>query len=396
MSAPATRVLFVEPNDDGTTGGSHRVLHDFAMRMDRARYEPVALFYQDNRYVAPLRDAGIEVHVWDSRWERERRALRGTAWPTQAQALLGAVAARARFLRRERIALVHVNGTPQSAHDDWRPAARVMGVPAVANCAVNLRFEVRSGVQRWLMGSFDRVLPVSHHVATQVSAFGYPQERIVTIHPGIDVGAFRARVRRRAESVRAELLVAPEQLLVLMVGNVRQWKGQHVAIEALGKLPLELRPAIRLVFAGAAANGDAGYERGLRARVAADGLAGQVSFLGHRDDVADLMAAADVVLHASVEPEPFGLVLVEGMALGRVVVASRLGGPNEILDEGSGITFAPGNADELAAVLERQIREPEQRQVLGRGAMRRAESFDIGATVERTMRVYDHLLARDC
>lgn len=392
---PVPRVLFVEPNDDGTTGGSHRVLHDFAMRMDRTRYEPVALFYQENRYVAPLRQAGVAVHVWNARWSHERQAVRGRAWPVQAQSLLAAVAVRARFLSRERIALVHVNGTPQSAHDDWRPAARMLGLPAIANCAVNLRFDVRHGLQRWLMGSFDRVLPVSQHVARQVSAFGYPESRIVTIHPGIDVAGFRSRVCRAANVVRSELATSPEQLLVLMVGNVRQWKGQHVAIEAITKLPSALRESVRLVFAGAAATGDTGYERGLRARVDEAGLGAQVSFLGHRDDVADLMAAADVVLHASVEPEPFGLVLIEGMALGRVVVASRFGGPSEILDATSGITFAPGDADELAAVLARQITEPAARAELGRQARSRAERFDIGGTVNRTMRVYDHLLARD-
>jgi glycosyltransferase involved in cell wall biosynthesis len=183
-------------------------------------------------------------------------------------------------------------------------------------------------------------------------------------------------------------------MLIAMVGNIRPWKGQHVAIEALAALTPHERAAVELVFIGATAVGEAEYERELRALVKAAGLEKQVRFLGHRADVPDLIAASDVVLHASIEPEPFGLVVIEGLALGKVVVASRFGGPAEILGNDSTMTFSPDRPAELTRHLSTLIAEPDQRRELGESGRARAELFEISNTVRATTRIYDQLLGR--
>ena len=388
------RVLFLEPNDDGTVGGSYQVLYDFVRHLDRSRYEPVVVFYQDNRFVEQLRAEGIAVHLLTSMWQRERNAMRSGRLFRQGRTFLGSIWRRARFLRRENIDLLHVNSTPQTGQDDWLPAARLVGVPAVATCAINVSVDVGSRMQRALMRSYARVFPVSAHVARQLVAFGFPAERVITIHPGIDLESFRTRVRTAPEITRALLAVEPDAVLVTLVGNFRRWKGHHVAIEALRLLSPEDRRAIRLVLAGATAARDTSYERELRDTVVTAGLEAQVSFLGHRDDIPDLMAASDVVLHASIEPEPFGLVVVEGMALGRCVLASELGGPAEILQERAGATFSPERPAELAEILSTLIRDPSRRRSASQGAAREAERFHIATTVAATTRVYDQLLRR--
>lgn len=386
------RVLFLEPNDDGTVGGSYQVLYDFVRHLDRDRYEPVVVFYQDNRFVERLRAAGVAVHLLTSVWQRERAAMRSGRVLRQARTFLESIWRRARFLRHEKIDLLHVNGTPQTGQDDWLPAARLVRIPAVATCAINVRFDVGSALQRALMRSYRRVLPVSAHVARQLIEFGFPAERVVTIHPGIDIESFRGKVRTSAPVTRALLGVGRDTLLVTLVGNVRRWKGHHVAIEALRLLSDADRQAVRLVFAGATAECDRNYEKALRESVANGKLDAQVTFLGHRDDVPDLMAAADVVLHASIEPEPFGLVVVEGMALGRCVLASSLGGPSEILQDRVGATFSPASPAELARILSSLIHDPAQRSAASRRASVEAERFHISSTVAATTRVYDELL----
>lgn len=386
------RVLFVEPNDDGTVGGSYQVLYDFVRHLDRDRYEPVVVFYQDNRFVERLRAAGVAVHLLTSVWQRERAAMRSGRVLRQGRTFIGSIWRRARFLHRENIDLLHVNGTPQTGQDDWLPAARLVRIPAVATCAINVRFDVGSAFQRALMRSYRRVLPVSAHVARQLIEFGFPAERVVTIHPGIDIEDFRDKVRTSAPVTRALLGVGPDTLLVTLVGNVRRWKGHHVAIEALRLLSHADRQAVKLVFAGATAECDVDYEKTLRESVVNGGLEGQVTFLGHRDDVPDLMAAADIVLHASIEPEPFGLVVVEGMALGRCVLASSLGGPSEILQDRVGATFSPASPAELARILSSLIHDPAQRSAASRRASMEAERFHISTTVAATTRVYDELL----
>jgi glycosyltransferase involved in cell wall biosynthesis len=157
-------------------------------------------------------------------------------------------------------------------------------------------------------------------------------------------------------------------------------------------LPPHLLERVRLLIVGAASSADADYDLELRDRVREAGLSARVTFLGRRDDVPDIMAAADVVLHASVEVEAFGLVVVEAMALGRTILASRFGGPAEILDAASGACFDPSRPHELAALIAELVDDPARRRALGAAARQRANQFSIKATAEATMRVYDEML----
>lgn len=388
------RVLYLETNEDGTVGGSHQVLFDMARLLDRRRYVPVALFYQENAYVDRLRDARVETHLMVEARASERAAMRSGRLHRQMVTFVQAIVRRVRFLREHGIALLHVNGTPQAGHDDWLPAARLLGLPAVATCAINVRLGDESRLQRAFMRGFTRVLPVSEHVAQQVHAMGYRPNRVRTIYPGIDVAGFRARARRPAHELRAELTVEAGDTLLLLVGNLRAWKGQRIAIQAVAALEPAERSRVVLAFAGVASAADARYERALRAEVDAAGLRDRVRFLGRREDVPDLVVAADIVLHASTWPEPFGLVVIEAMALGRPVIASSLGGPSETLDERSGLRFSPAEPATLTAQLASLLLHPERRAAMGAAGRRRAELFDIRYTVDATMQVYDELLGR--
>jgi glycosyltransferase involved in cell wall biosynthesis len=386
------RVLLVEGNSDGTVGGTYEVLHGLARHMDRRRYEPVALFYHDNPYVTRLRGDGVEVHTIPEVWARERKAMSSGSKLRQIFMTIEAIARRVRFLRRHRIALLHMNNTPQHGQDDWLPAARLVGIPAITTCAGIIDPNLGGGFQQVLMRRFDRVLPASQHIARQVVEFGYDPSRVTTIYPGIDIEAFRMRVRKNPAVLREEMDVSPDTLLIAMIGNVRRWKGQHVPIEALTMLPLSVLERVRLLIVGAVSLDDAEYDAELRERVGRAGLSAHVTFLGRRDDVPDIMAAADIVLHASVEVEAFGLVVVEAMALGRTVLASKFGGPAEILDAASGGTFDPSRPSELAVLITELVDDPVRRRAMGDAARRRANQFSIEATAEATAHVYDHML----
>jgi glycosyltransferase involved in cell wall biosynthesis len=117
-----------------------------------------------------------------------------------------------------------------------------------------------------------------------------------------------------------------------------------------------------------------------------------VRFLGERTDAAEIMAAADIVLHASTSPEPFGLVLIEAMLLGRPVVASALGGPLEIVTPGAGLLFDPTQPEALAAILARLAADPVLRAQLGEAGLRRAGEFTVARTAGAIEVLYDELL----
>jgi glycosyltransferase involved in cell wall biosynthesis len=382
-------VAYVENNEDGTVGGSHRCLASIVRHLDRARYEPAVVFYQNNRYVQLLRQDGIEIHVWEDRRRLEKRSEgRG-----RAAALTGALPAilhRTRFLRQAKIDLVHLNNSPAAGFADWLPAAKLSGVPCVAHARGG--GGPGSGVGRWLVGHYDRVIAISDHVARVWSDLGIPRHRLLRLYDAIDVEGFRASVARSRESVRAELGWGEGLVIAAVVGHLRAWKGQDVVIAALGAMPPNLRTQLRVVFIGGTPSDDRGYAARLRALVASSGVADQVTFLGERTDVADLLNAADVFVHAATIPEPFGLVVLEAMALGKLVIASKHGGPGEVLGPGAGLTHDPASPSELAEVLSRVVAEPSVRKDLQVGAARRVASFGIREHVDAIQHLYDTLL----
>jgi glycosyltransferase involved in cell wall biosynthesis len=179
-----------------------------------------------------------------------------------------------------------------------------------------------------------------------------------------------------------------------MVGNIRAWKGQREVVAALRLLPRSVLSRILVCFVGATASFDEGYEAALRADISRAGLDDCVQLLGFRLDVPDLYNAADVALHASTSPEPFGLVVPEAMALGCAVIAASSGGPAEVIVPGTGILCDPSRPEEYASAIEQLVRDDQLRESIAAAAPRRAADFSIDKTIEGTTRAYNRALKR--
>ena len=387
------RTLHVEVNEDGTVGGSHRALSDLVSTMDRSRYEPVVLYYQSNEYVERLRGHGLEVITFDDTREMELRKRREMKGPRRALEFAASVKRRYDILKRHRIDLVHMNNSPWHGCDDWFPAARLRRIPFVAS-AMGWPPQAMSNhpVQAWLVQNIDRILPVSQIMADVWEQAGVDTSHITVVHHGVNVDGVRARVRRTREDVHGEFEVPAGGVLVAMIGNVREWKGQHVVVESLPYVPAPIREKMVVVFAGAETERDKPYREHLNRRVEELGLGKQVRFIGFRNDVPDIMSAADVVVHASTHPEPGGIVVLESMALGTATVAAAVGGHTEVMIEGTGLTFDTSRVDQLAACLTRLAKDQELRARLGAAAEKRIREFSIERNAEETQQVYDELL----
>jgi glycosyltransferase involved in cell wall biosynthesis len=207
----------------------------------------------------------------------------------------------------------------------------------------------------------------------------------------VDIEDLRRRVVTPRDAVRAALGVEPDAVMATMVGNIRQWKGQHIVLAAVASLPPSVRERLRVFFVGDVAPDAEAYAATLAATVQQHGLQSVVRFLGARTDVPDLLAASDVAIHASVRPEPFGLVVPEAMALGTPVIAARSGGPLEIVTPSTGLLFDPDSPAELAEHLAALVEDPDRREALGRCAPARAQAFDIAHHVAGNLAVYDAL-----
>lgn len=184
---------------------------------------------------------------------------------------------------------------------------------------------------------------------------------------------------------------SPGPLRVGMVGRLAPWKGQHVFLDAFARaFPSSGAEAVVI---GSALFGEGGYEHSL-AELARDlGIESRVRFAGFREDVPRELARLDVLVHASLLPEPFGQVVTEGMAAGLAVVATDGGGPSELIASGvDGLLVPPGDPDALAAALQGLAADAELRRRLGDAARRRAEAFAPERMAPLVVELYRRIL----
>jgi len=148
-------------------------------------------------------------------------------------------------------------------------------------------------------------------------------------------------------------------------------------------------PDAHLVLVGDALFGETAYAQSLRTQAETLGIADRVHFAGFQQDVAAWMKAMDVIVHASIQPEPFGLVIIEAMAAGKPVIASNGGAVPEIVRHGeNGMIIEPGDASKLAVAINTLKREPEiAKRIAAQGHADAGQHFSIDRYLQQMTRV---------
>lgn len=330
--------------------------------------------------VAKLRAAGVSVEVLvmaGSAGALSRDRVRPGRLPLSALTLTATYGARlARRLRRLDPDLVHTNSLKSALYGGV--AARLAGVPAVWHVRDRIADDYMPAAACHLVRAAARILPAA--------VIANSRATLATL----------GRAGAEGVAVASPLGFAPTEpgppptagpLRVGMVGRLDPWKGQHVFLDAFAKA----FPAggERAVLVGASLFGDDGYEAQLVRQATALGIEDRVEFRGFRDRIDEELRTLDVLVHASTIPEPFGQVVVEGMAAGLAVVAADAGGPAEVIDdEVNGLLSPPGDADALAEALQRLANDTGLRHRLGEAARDRAGDFTPARIAPQVMDVY--------
>jgi glycosyltransferase involved in cell wall biosynthesis len=261
--------------------------------------------------------------------------------------------------------LVHVNNTWTTSGVQ---AARLLGVP----CVVHFRgFEpaqpdtISQRYGQWVEHTVTRCIGISQAISESIVAFGVPRERVTTIHNPVSLEPYQTTAAVR-ESIRSRHGLHPEHLVVAVFGRLTAWKGQLELLQALAPI-LGDCPELRIMIVGDESDSDAReYGQGIRAFADAPEHRDRVVLTGYQHDVAGYYGASDIVVHCSREPEPFGRVVIEGMASGKPVVAMNEGGPPEIIaHDVDGLLVAPRDDAAMRVAIVRLRNDPALRARLG-------------------------------
>ncbi len=221
--------------------------------------------------------------------------------------------------------------------------------------------------------------------------YGFPPARVVVAPRGVEPDAFDPAVipAETRGALRDELGATEKGPLVVMVGRVTRWKGHAVLLEAAARLD---RPDLRLAFVG---GGSEALVAELRRDMARLGLDGRVTFTGSRRDIPAVLAAADLAVSASTDPEAFGRAAIEAQAMGTPVIATDHGGSRETVLPGvTGWLVPPGDATALAAALEDALSDPERLKAMGaNGRQHVLANFTTRQMLEKEFSAYERLMA---
>ena len=351
------RVLVVMPL--GTVlGGGELMLRQLLTHGCGQGVEWTVVFLRDGPMVEEMRTMGLAVHVVEAGRFRN------------VPARLRAIVRVARLAATSRADLVL--GWMVAGQLTAGAAALIARVPCVW---------VQVGTPRpdWL----DRVstlLPargvlVLSRAAAAAQARVWPRRRQWLVYPGASLDAFDPSRLLGPSAMRSKLGLSPNGPLIGMVGRLQRWKGMHVFIDAMARVHRS-RPDVRAVIVGALHETEPRYPAELQALVGARGLDHVVTFPGFQSNVAEWMQAMDVFVHAS-DREPFGIVVIEAMALGKPVVAGSGGGPAEIITDGeNGLLVPYGDDESLAHAILRYLDDHAFAARVGAAARIRAAVFD--------------------
>ncbi len=265
-------------------------------------------------------------------------------------------------------------------------ASRLAGVKNIFWCHALLRNGERPQnpiIRLALRLPADLVLANSHATREALQDYFGQRKHVAVLQPSVDLLPFLNA--SDGDRVRFELELAREAPVVTNVGRLQVWKGQEVFLKAASLVSQRVPKARFLVVGSPTFPKEQAYENGLRQLARDLGLDGKVVFTGHRDDIPSLMAASDLLVHTSTEPEPFGIVLVEAMAAGKPVIATRGGGPEEIVADGlTGFLIQPGDPRILAERMATLLSDASLRSRMGQEGRRRVlECFSAERMVDR-------------
>lgn len=355
--------------DSDVFGGSEEAALQLMASLDRSRWDPVLMYHRSAgaaRLVSEAERLAIHTHALDRLDPRSRVTGMLRLW---------------RAIRRERPAIFHAHLSWPFACKLGVRAAGLARVPAIVGTAQLYLASERRGPPPFTLRLFHRIIAVSEHVRQRYAEeLGVPLSRLVVVRNAIRVPPVR---NLRGSALRASLVDGRPDYVILTPARLVRQKGHRFLLAA----------AAQVLDATFLLAGDGPLRAELEELARELGVADRCLFLGQRSDVADLLAASDLIVLPSLF-EGLPLSVLEAMAAERPVVATRVGGTEEaVAHEMTGLLVPPSDPAALAAAIQRIRTDPLLADRLAVAGRKRVEAeFSADRMAQLIMQVYDELL----
>ena len=298
----------------------------------------------------------------------------------------------ARIIQKYKVDIIHARSRAP-AWSAWLAAKKT-------GCKFVTTFHGTYGLQnKWkqkynsIMTKGDLVIAISHFISDHIQKNDEIDPRkIRIIQRGVDLQLFCPSVHsaQRMIDLAVEWRLPEDLPLILFPGRFARWKGQEVFVKALAKLPHRNFFAVIL----GDDKGHENYRAEIEQLIVDSGLSGHVRIARHTQFVTEAYMLAKLVVATSIEPEAFGRVVLEAQAMGKPVIATNHGGPQEtVIDKETGLLVPPNDVKMLAAAIENVLAMPEDLyEQVKNDAIANAKLFSLDKMCEQTIRVYLELL----
>jgi glycosyltransferase involved in cell wall biosynthesis len=394
------RVLFFDHT--AAMGGGEIALLNLVRNLDTKKLEAVVLLGAEGPLADLLREE-IETYVLplDRRVATIRKDSLGIATLLQISTIFKTMSYILRvtsFIIRQKITIIHTNSL--KADIIGGIAGRLAYRPVVWHVRDRIEKDYLPAKTVRIFRILCRWIPnyvIANSAATLKTLRLSGKKGATSIASGVDLKS-HVQVVHDGTAVVASMVRLPltsEQFCIGLIGRISPWKGQHIFLEAAARVRERFPKAIFLII-GAALFDETAYEQQIRQLSTKLKLDDAVFFTGFCNNIKDAIAGLDLVVHASTTGEPFGQVIIEGMAAGKAVVATNGGGVPEIVEDGkTGLLVPMGDVQAMADAICQVLSSPALAREMGMRAKERIErDFTIQQTARKVEAVYAQILPR--
>lgn len=294
------------------------------------------------------------------------------------------------YLRIAKIDIIHCNSFISTLYSI--PAAKLTRTPIIWHMHDILRNSFFNKIFICLAGlGASRIICVSNAVKKNLISFGVKKEKCQIVYNSIKSPCGQQKWGN--DDFYKEFAINHQTKVVTMIGQIAEWKGQKIFIEAVAKL-IERYDIKSLIVGDVISPLENHYKNTLRKITNHLNLNNHVIFTGFRTDIQKIIDASDIIVHASVKPDPLPTVIIEAMNLGRPVVATHVGGVPELIEHNkTGLIVPPHNCDMLAEAISKLLDNPEKAKSMGSNAKNVInEKFDPEINLSKVLNIYCDLL----